>query len=87
MIRTRDIIEEKLYKRQEPFFPQLTTKHSDTQHFSNINVCDTVDHKLVRERLRNILTLPVGRKDYSNSAEAMVRYNFVYATEYFGTVW
>ena len=26
---TKDIIEETYYKRQEPFFPQLTTKHSD----------------------------------------------------------
>ena len=40
-----DIKEVTWYKRQEPFFPQLTTKHSDTQHFSNRNVCDRSQRK------------------------------------------
>ena len=38
----RDMIQ---FKRLEPFFPQLTTKHSDTQHFININVCDRSQRK------------------------------------------
>ena len=36
-----------MIQKTEPFFPQLTTKHSDTLNFSNRNVCDRTQRKSV----------------------------------------
>ena len=79
---TGDMIQNTWYKREDTrdschSFPQLTTNHSNTQHFSNRNVCYRsqrksvlsviIYHKHVSERFWNILTLPGGKNDFSNS--------------------
>ena len=73
---TRSCVLLKRTEAQPCNFLQLATKHSDTQRFSYRNGCNTVDHKEkvslinhkhVRDRLRNILTQPVRRNDFSNS--------------------
>ena len=55
---TGGMIEETWYKRQDPFFPLLTTKHWHTKlKWSNRNVCDDHKEKSVLNYTQNCLWL------------------------------